>query len=165
MKGYDWDVWFSKTKKYKIYKDQEKEVVQDIEGLGRTFLDVACGEGRLLQALTEKKKEVEGLDINYNGFDILKDSWPKKKYDVVYISLSLICFDEEDVNKIITNMAEHTNRFLYFYEELLPDKQCGEKIGEQKWAHDITKHLTKFKPILNLNSPLNKVWQRYWYQV
>jgi len=162
---YDFNEWFAKTKKYDIYKKQKKEVVKDIEKLGRTYLDVACGQGRILEALTKKEKEVEGLDINYNKVDILEDAWPKKKFDVVFTSLSIIVFNEKDVNEIIEKMSKQTKKYLYFFEELLPDKTCGEQVGDQKWAHDMTKHLKDFKLIYNIASPLNKVWRRYLYTI
>src|SRR3990167_8859255 len=137
----NWDIWFAKTKKYEVYKKQSKEVIDDIKDLGETFLDVGCGQGRILKILKKRKKRVMGLDWHYNEFDLLKDKWPNRKFDVVFTSLVLICFNEADTNKIIDNMLKASSKYIYFYEEYYPDQICGNDIDTGKWAHYPKEHL------------------------
>ena len=64
---WDWNIWFKRVNKYESYSKQLEEVVKDIQDLGQTYLDVGCGDGRLIRRM--KDKDVDGLDKHYNHFD------------------------------------------------------------------------------------------------
>lgn len=163
MSNYDWKTWFAKTKKYEVYQKQAEEVIEDIKNLGRTYLDVGCGEGRLLEALRKEGKEVVGIDKMYNNLDLVKDPWPKEKFEVVFTSLVAICFDEEQLNLIVNKMRESSSKYLYFYEEFRPEFKCGQLVDEGKWSHRMIRHLGK-KPLFQKVSQHNKFWLRQLYE-
>lgn len=157
--SYNWDIWYNKTIGKICYKNQMDEAINDIKDLGETYLDVGCGKGRLLQVLVNLGKVVDGLDINYNNFDLLKDQWPEKQYDVCFANLVLLHFNENEALYVIKHM---TGKYVYFFDEFRPEWGFVEQSG--KWNHDFKPYMTGYEEIFRKESAYNKIWWRFLYR-
>lgn len=143
------DFWKNKTDGDAIYEAQGRELGAVINDLAKrlgaqSVLDVGGYTGRMRQYLAP------GLHyFNYdivNGIDITKP-WDKKgeprmKYDIVFTSLTLICFSPEDVEKIMWEIRGHATKAIVLFEEDWfghPSFVNGRKISEEyggKWQHN-----------------------------
>lgn len=143
--AWDWNIWFKNTQKYPIYQQQLQEVFDDVKSLGQTYLDVGCGKGRLMTMLTKEGKSVDGLDIHYNNFDLLKSEWSDKKYDVLVCNLVLIHFNQEELAYVQKKILERAVKYIYIFDEQRADKKCCESVDEttHKYFHDYGLHFTE----------------------
>lgn len=136
--------WVGKLKHFPIYERQKQEVIKDLKALGKTFLDVGGGDGRIGLG--------QVLDIQ-QGFDITKP-WSEQglgkdvKFDVVFTSLVLMCLDEEGVDNFIREAVRHATKAVYLYEEIPNfNRGCGQYKNPEtkdKYNHLWTTHLKGF---------------------
>jgi len=150
---WDWNIWYRNTTRYPVYEEQLNEVFQDVQSLGKTYLDVGCGKGRLLNKLVDIGKEVDGLDLYYNNFDLLKDEWPDKKYDVIVCNLVLCHFSKDELSYVKDRILGRLANYLYIFDEYRADKACCELLDEKthKFYHDYPLHF---------RDSLNEIYQR-----
>ena len=164
---WNWNVWYKNTQRYPIYEKQLNEVLDDVKSLGQTYLDVGCGKGRLLYKLRELKKDVDGLDLHYNNFDLLKDQWPDKKYDIAVCNLVLVHFSKDELKYVRDKIAERS-KYVYIFDENRTDKKCCELVDENthKYSHDYTNHFTNdlYEEVYHKGSE-NGNWVRYLFRV
>lgn len=159
----NWKEWYNKTRKYAVYQKQCSEVLDDILDLGSTFLDVGCGDGRFVRALESHGKKVDGLDIQYNGFNILTDPWPNKMYDVVFANLVLDVLDESQVQYVCDQMIAHS-KYVYFFDEFRDDLTCGQEVDIGKWNHNPEHHINK-PLVFSTTSVVQPIWKRFLFRV
>lgn len=140
--------WLGKLKYKPDYKEQGKEVINDLKSLctSDSFLDVGGGDGRIGLGTS--------IDIS-NGFDITKN-WEKQgltsTFEVVFTSLVLVTLPENEVDIVLTSMAKHSQRFIYLFEEIgRGPGSCGVQISPDndyggKYAHDWETHVRRLFP-------------------
>lgn len=168
---WDWNIWFKRVNKYESYSKQLEEVVKDIQDLGQTYLDVGCGDGRLIRRM--KDKDVDGLDKHYNNFDLLKDEWPDKQYDVIVFNLVLVHFNKEEVEYVKNKALERAKKYIYIHDECRVglssnNKKCCEMIDDitNKYCHDHKNHFKDkcLNEIYSKPSEENPIWTRYLFE-
>lgn len=139
------DFWKNKTNGNQIYIKQAYEVKKDLRKAEKlclkkdvTFLDVGGYDGRIGMG--------DVIDI-HNGFDLTKD-WQEQwnsdgrvlheHYNIVFTSLTLICFPPEQVQHILREMRRVATDYVYIFEEqpigYTPQQISAEYGG--KWQYN-----------------------------
>jgi hypothetical protein len=125
----NWDnedrhMFFTHTKRYPVYSEQLQEIANILTSIiaedsinVSSVLDVGCGNFRFKGLFPHL--EYTGIDLEY-GQDI-KSDWNKMKglnpkYDLVFTSLTLMAFPQQEMEKILVQMFAHSDRYVFIYE-------------------------------------------------
>lgn len=132
--------WLGKLSHFPVYQRQKEEVQADLKKLGKTYLDIGGGDGRMQMG--------DVIDLQ-TGVDITKN-WEEQlgkkiePVDVVFTSLVLIVLNEEEVDSVIRQMRKYAKKAIYIYEEVPNfNRKCGEiknPENKEKYNHFWTNH-------------------------
>lgn len=166
------DFWSRKTVGNETYEAQKKEVQEDlsqffVENGIKRVIDVGGYKGRMGEGLDPS---IEYISIDFaNGFDLTKD-WQEqglelKPNTLCMTSLTLICFDCEQVKRIIGQMWKYSPNILYLFEEVR-DMEHGQQINGDyggKWAHTWPQYFlydNVTRSFITTPSNVNVAWAR-----
>lgn len=141
------EFWANKTLGNPTYEQQGKELGAFLTDLSEhvqatNILDVGGYQGRMKQYLPEY--------LLYNNYDIVNDvditqPWDEQTggrihFDIVFTSLTLLCFPTQEVEKILWEIYGHANKAVVIYEEkwnanLKNGTQINQDYGG-KWSYN-----------------------------
>lgn len=130
-----WKDWYGKARQKQQYKDQLDELCEVIKTHVPSFdsmLDVGCGDCRLKDRYPHKK--YDGIDKEWNDFDLIADSWDDLGvYDLGVSNLVLMLFDKDNAKQIFENMLDRCKWVVLFEENL---DEVEKFHDEDKWYHE-----------------------------
>lgn len=156
--------FFTHTKKYPIYRQQEAEFLSILEeNIGKdckdidSVLDVGCGNYRFKKLF--ECANYRGVDLE-DGFDITKN-WEDQnlttKFDLVFTSLVLMGFEQKEMESIFKRMFDSSSKYIFIYEEI----NC---LNEDKFDNNYDK-LYPEKLVKKGVSSLNENWVWYLWKI
>jgi len=153
-----WKDWYCKAREKQQYKDQLNELCEVIKTHVPKYdsmLDVGCGDCRLKDQFPHVK--YDGIDSEWNDFDLIKDDWNElDNADLGVSNLVLMLFDKENAKKIFDNMMNRC-KWVVLYEENLDEIEKSHDEG--KFYHNYS--IWDRNIVVWGDSRLNKNWK--WY--
>lgn len=153
-----WKDWYCKARQKEQYKNQLDELCEVIKTHVPKFdsiLDVGCGDCRLKDKYPHK--DYDGIDKEWNDFDLISDNWDDLKvYDLGVCNLVLMLFNKGDAKEIFDKMLDRCKWVVLFEENLVEEEKYHD---EDKWYHYYS--IWDKGIIVWGDSALNKNWK--WY--
>ena len=152
-----WKDWYGKARQKQQYKDQLDELCEVIKTHVPKFdsiLDVGCGDCRLKDRYPHKI--YNGIDKEWNDFDLITDNWDDVECaDLGVSNLVLMLFDKDNAKQIFENMLDRCKWVVLFEENL---DEVEKQHQDDKWYHEYS---IWNKNIVVWGDSINPNWK--WY--